>query len=57
MSINMGIFEYGKIAYFSVFMFFDILKKEVLQIDNICKHIVIAGLRQKIGFQTIPLRN
>lgn len=57
MSINMGIFEYGKIAYFSVFTFFDILKKEVLQIDNICEHIVIAGLRRKIGFQTIPLRN
>tara|TARA_B100000408_G_scaffold137381_1_gene128841 strand:+ start:105 stop:278 length:174 start_codon:yes stop_codon:yes gene_type:complete len=57
MSVNTGLFEYGKFTYFSVFTFFDILKNKVLEIENIVLSIVVSGLRQRIGFQTIPSNN
>ena len=57
MPVNTGLFEYGKFTYFSVFTFFDILKNKVLEIENIVLSIVVSGLRQRIDFQTIPLKN
>ena len=57
MPVNTGLFEYGKFTYFSVFTFFDILKNKVLEIENIVLSIVVSGLRQRIGFQTIPSNN
>lgn len=57
MSVIMRIFEYGKITYFSVFTFFDILKKGILEIENTGLNTVISGFRRKIDFQIIPLRN
>lgn len=50
MSVKTGIFEYGKITYFSIFKFFDILKREVLDIGNMRLSRVISKLRLRIDF-------
>lgn len=57
MSVNTGLFEYGKFTYFSVFTFFDILKNKVLEIANNRLDSIISELGVTIGFQSIPLNN
>lgn len=53
----MGHNEYGNHLKYMVFMFFDVLKKQILKVEEIALGYMIKGFEQNIGFQTIPLRN
>lgn len=57
MSSNKGVNIYGRPIVFNDISFFDILKKEILKVEEICLRTVITGLGSVIGFPTIPFRN
>tara|TARA_R100000687_G_scaffold29477_1_gene24564 strand:+ start:301 stop:474 length:174 start_codon:yes stop_codon:yes gene_type:complete len=57
MAVITGHSEYGNHLKYMVFMFFDVLKKLVLEVEEIAIGYMIKGSGQTIGFQTIPIRN
>lgn len=49
--------EYGNHLKYMVFMFFDILKKQLLEIKEIALNRTFKTSEQQIGFKTIPTTN
>lgn len=57
MAVNSGHSEYGNHLKYMVFTFIDVLKKQILEVEDIALGVVITGFKQNIAFQTIPIRN
>lgn len=57
MAVRSGHNEYGNHLKYMVFMFFDVLKKQILEVEEIARGYMIKGSGQRIAFQTIPIRN
>ncbi len=57
MAVITGHSEYGNHLKYMVFRFFDVLKKQILKVEEITIGYMIKGSRQTIGFQTSPIRN
>lgn len=57
MAVITGQSEYGNQLKYMVFRFFDILKKQILKVEEIAIGYMIKGSGQTIGFQTSPIRN
>jgi hypothetical protein len=57
MAVISGHSEYGNHLKYMVFTFFDVLKKQILKVEEIALEQVIKASEQGIGFQTIPIRN
>lgn len=57
MSSNKWAKQYGKPMISSDNSFFDILKNEILKVEERNLMVVITGLGLAIGFPSIPIRN
>lgn len=57
MAVITGHNEYGNQLRLLAFMFFDILKNQILKVEEIDARLIIKDSGQAIGFQTIPFRN
>lgn len=49
--------EYGNPLNYMFYMFFDIMKKQILKVEEITLTHVYSSSEQCIGLKTIPIRN
>lgn len=49
--------EYGNPLNYMFYMFFDIMKKQILKVEEITLTPVYRSSEQCIGLKTIPIRN
>jgi hypothetical protein len=49
--------EYGNPLNYMFYMFFDIMKKQILKVEKITLTLVFRSSEQCIGLKTIPIRN
>lgn len=49
--------NYGTPVIFKNISFFDILKKQILKVEEIALRPMCSSYERAIGFQTIPFRN
>lgn len=57
MAIILRVSEYGTMFGTDIITFFDILKKGILNVEELLLSLDSIGLRQNIGLKTIPFKN